>query len=75
MPKRRKTATQNVEAVVGRRLCKKTRANYDSNIKLFTDSNVTLSDKTLSGSGYIATSKKSASDLPEHARLSKEITD
>ena len=37
MPKRRITATENVEAVVGRRLCKKTRANYDSKIKLFTD--------------------------------------
>ena len=33
----RKTATENVEAVVGRRLCKKTRANYDIKIKLFTD--------------------------------------
>ena len=37
MPKRRKTTTENVEAVVGRRLCKKTRAYYDSKIKMFTD--------------------------------------
>ena len=37
MSKRRETATENVEAVVGRRLCKKTKANNDSKIKLFTD--------------------------------------
>ena len=32
MPKRRK-----LQAVVGRRLCKKTRTNYNSKIELFTD--------------------------------------
>ena len=35
---------------------------------------VSLSDKILSCSGYNATSKMSASGLPEHARLSKKIT-
>ena len=41
--------------------------------RLYT-SNVSWSDKILSGSGYNATSKMSASGLPEHARLSKDIT-
>ena len=42
--------------------------------RLYT-SNVSLSHKILSGSGYNVTSKMSASGLPEHARLSIEITD
>ena len=37
MTKRRKTANENGEAVVGRRLCNKIRADYDSKMKLFTN--------------------------------------
>ena len=40
MPKRKKTGTENVEAVVGRRLLKKTRANYDCQVKLCTNVDV-----------------------------------